>query len=174
MNGSNHFTSATICKNNPTIMTEALLLFQALIAWVEYDIYADSPNRSESLARAKATLGQAYKTFALIENAIKDDDIMHLHQANRILEEAEEAFGALSLARQRAACASWDPPETVNDYLFWIEDEATIQKELVGDLVLASALQGVVNELCALGLTPSPPPWEKLVYEEVEALANSP
>jgi len=87
--------------------------------------------------------------------------------AFKILEEAEEAFNAKSMAEERAANGSWPKPATVSDYLFWLEDEATIQEDALNrsprademDQAYAEALRGVANELRELGFTPSPEPW---------------
>lgn len=77
--------------------------------------------------------------------------------ANRILDEAEEACGTRSLARERAACGNWEPPVTVADYLLWVEDEAALQEELGEDLIYAKALRGIANEIRELGFQVSPP-----------------
>jgi hypothetical protein len=96
--------------------------------------------------------------------------------ANKILEEAEEAFEAKSTAEERAANSGWPKPTTINDYLFWLEDEATIQKDALNrnphpaemDEAYVHALRGVVDELRELGFTPSPEPWSK------QTVASSP
>ena len=87
--------------------------------------------------------------------------------AFKILEEAEEAFNARSMAEERAANGGWPKPATVSDYLFWLEDEATIQEDALNrsprsdemDEAYVQALRGVANELRELGFTPSPEPW---------------
>lgn len=89
--------------------------------------------------------------------------------AFKILDEAEEAFNAKSMANERAANGGWPLPVTVSDYLFWLEDEATIQEDFLNrnphttvlDEAYTHALRGVSNELRALGFTPSPEPWSK-------------
>jgi len=87
--------------------------------------------------------------------------------AYKILEEAEEAFNAKSMAEERAANGGWAKPVTVSDYLFWLEDEASIQEDALNrsprademDEAYTQALRGVANELRELGFTPSPEPW---------------
>lgn len=87
--------------------------------------------------------------------------------AYKILEEAEEAFNAKSMAEERAANGGWAKPVTVSDYLFWLEDEATIQEDALNrsphademDEAYTHALRGVANELRELGFTPSAEPW---------------
>lgn len=87
--------------------------------------------------------------------------------ACKILDEAEEAFDAKSMAEERAANGGWPKPVTVSDYLFWLEDEATIQEDALNrnphaaemDEAYTRALRGVANELRELGFTPSPEPW---------------
>ena len=87
--------------------------------------------------------------------------------AFKILDEAEEAFNAKSMADERAANGGWPKPVTVSDYLFWLEDEATIQEDALNrnpkatkmDEAYTRALRGVADELRELGFTPSPEPW---------------
>ncbi len=87
--------------------------------------------------------------------------------AFKILKEAEEAFNAKSMAEERAANGGWPKPFTVSDYLFWLEDEATIQEDALNrnphpadmDEAYTHALRGVAKELRELGFTPSPEPW---------------
>ena len=87
--------------------------------------------------------------------------------ACKILDEAEEAFDAKSMAEERAANGGWPKPVTVSDYLFWLEDEATIQEDALNrnphpaemDEAYTRALRGVANELREMGFTPSPEPW---------------
>ena len=87
--------------------------------------------------------------------------------ACKILDEAEEAFDAKSMAEERAANGGWPKPTTVSDYLFWLEDEATIQEDALNrnphpadmDEAYTYALRGVAKELRELGFTPSPEPW---------------
>ncbi len=160
-------------------------MFQQLIAWVDNDIFTDAPERAESVAGAEATLQLAHQVIEKIEKtfeaqAIEAGKIIQSRlapqlllmvqadesQANRILDETEEAFGARSLARERAACGNWEPPMTIADYLLWVEDEAALQEELGEDLIYARALRGVANEIRELGFEASPPPWEKVVTEE--------
>ena len=86
-----------------------------------------------------------------------------------MLDEAEEAFGARSLAREKAACpplGNWEPPATVADYLLWVEDEAALQEELGEDLIYAKALRGIADEIRTLGIQASSPPWEKFTVNE--------
>lgn len=86
--------------------------------------------------------------------------------ASRILDEAEEAFTARSMAKERAACGGWKPPATISDYLFWIEDEAMVQEQQSQDhpaeasdrLSYSRALRELADELKGLGFKPSPPP----------------
>jgi len=78
----------------------------------------------------------------------------HQIAAWRILVEAEEAFGAMRLASRRSAAQKQPPPESIADYLFWIEDSAGVQPTQA----LACALQGVAGELRQLGFTPSAQP----------------
>jgi len=87
-------------------------------------------------------------------------------RAWRILAEAEEAFGAKSTVRERAACGGWRAPLTIPDFLFWMEDEAAVQEQQAAGhpeegerRPYACALRGIANELRALGFLPAPAPW---------------
>jgi hypothetical protein len=87
--------------------------------------------------------------------------------ANAILDNAEEAFHARSMAIERAANGGWPIPVGVSDFLFWLEDEATIQEDALHsdpqatalDEAYAHALRGVADEIRQLGFSPSPAPW---------------
>ena len=88
-------------------------------------------------------------------------------RAWRILEEAEEAFGAKQMAEERAACGEWPAPTTIADYLMYIEDEAEAQEretptdpdEMIERMVYAAALRELAQELRKLGFEPAPAPW---------------
>ena len=88
-------------------------------------------------------------------------------RAWRILEEAEEAFGARQMAEERAACGEWPAPTTIPDFLMWIEDEAGVQErdqpanpdEMIERTVYAAALRELAQELRKLGFEPAPAPW---------------
>ncbi len=82
----------------------------------------------------------------------------NLKRALAILDEAEEAFQAKSMAAERALKANKPLPISVSDYLFWIENEAALQKDHPGRQSYWRALQGVAMELRELGFTPSPVP----------------
>ena len=189
---STDFTIDEILYLDPKILTEVLNLFQQLIAWVDNDVFTDAPERAESVAGAEETLQLSHQVMQKIEKtlqekAIEDGNMIQSrlapglallvqadgsrgsseNLANRILDEAEEAFGARSLARERAACGNWEPPVTVADYLLWVEDEAALQEELGEDLIFAKALRGIANEIRALGFEASSPPWEEAVIEEM-------
>ena len=92
---------------------------------------------------------------ALLDLPAPDPDA----RAWRILAEAEEAFGAQSLARERAACGEWPRPQTIPDFLAWIEDEVANPPEEGGATYLR-ALRGVATELRQLGFVPAIAPWE--------------
>ncbi|MEW5869895.1 MAG: hypothetical protein AB1894_11510 [Chloroflexota bacterium] len=95
----------------------------------------------------------------------------------RMLTEAEETFGAKSMARERAACGGWPTPRSVADFLMWLEDEVEIQQqqsaghpnEMTERLAYAAALSELAAELRGLGFEPSTPPWETEALQEGEA-----
>jgi hypothetical protein len=158
---STDFTNFDTLHLDIEILAEVLKLSQELVFWIDMDVLSDAPEWGKSAARAEETLQLTHRVMEKIEKAVKDGDLAKSRQANHILDEAEEAFGVRSLAKERAACGNWDPPETIADYLLWIEAEAAIQEELGEDPVYVRALQGVAGEMRTLGFEPSPPPWEE-------------
>ena len=85
-----------------------------------------------------------------------------------ILAEAEEAFGAKSMAEDRAACGNWPAPKEIGDYMMWIKDEAEVQECQFADNPgetergpYAAVLRGIHHELCLLGFSAIRPLWEK-------------
>jgi hypothetical protein len=82
-----------------------------------------------------------------------------------ILTEAEATDAIKSMVEERAGCGNLPTPDSINDYLFWIEDEAEIQEaqlETSPDetdrpphLVLLRELAGRLRDL---GFTPDAPP----------------
>jgi len=78
-----------------------------------------------------------------------------------ILGEAEEAFEALSAAQEAAECAGLPQPESIPEYLWWIEREASLQESLLVDdpgnfdRVYAQALRNLAAELRRLGFSTS-------------------
>ncbi len=108
-------------------------------------------------------LGPDNQVWALV-GRVEDlpDQVTDLaEKANRILDEAEEAFGARSLAVERASCGGWAAPQQIADFLFWLEDEAAVQEGSGEDKSYANALRGVANELRTLGFQPTAAPWHK-------------
>ncbi len=189
---STDFTMDEIIYLDPKILTEVLNLFQQLIAWVDNDVFSRCARTRRERCRGgshPATLppGHAKDRKDAQEKAIEAGNTIHArlapglvltaqadgrqvsseNLANRILDEAEEAFGARSLASERAACGNWEPPVTVADYLLWVEDEAVLQEELGEDLIYARALRAIANEIRELGFEASPPPWKKAVIKEM-------
>lgn len=167
MHISTDFTSYDILQLDIEILAEVLKLSQELVFWVTNHVFIDASEQTVRLPEAEATLQQVHKTFGLIEKEINDSAIVQARQANRILDEAEEAFSARSRAQERAASGIWGQPEKVADYLFWIEDEAGLEEERGNDPVYAKALQGVAEELRVLGFAPSPPSDERVVIQEL-------
>lgn len=88
-------------------------------------------------------------------------------RAWRMLAEAEEAFSAKSMARQRAAYGNWPAPRSIPDYLMWLEDETAVQEQQAANhpeeaaerAPYAAALRGLAGELRQAGFTPTPVPW---------------
>ena len=143
-----------LSTNNHHLLVDALGILRTLVSVVENDVFTDAPERALSVSDAEAAIRQAHQVFRVLERA-----------AWQILQEAEDAFDALSVARQRAANGEWPAPQSIPDFLMWIQDEWEIQDHSVADspkdsdLVYASALLDLVEELRALGFEPSPAPW---------------
>ena len=74
-----------------------------------------------------------------------------------ILREAEEAFDAISMAEEAAARESLPQPQSIPEYLVWIEREAEAQEDMMdsdpqnSDRVYAHALRELAEELRGLG-----------------------
>lgn len=149
-----------LSTRNHDHLVAALRVLRALVAAVENDVFTDAPERVLSVSEAEAAIRQAHQIFRDMERA-----------AWHILREAEEAFEALSVARQRAANGEWPAPQSISDFLMWIQDEWIIQDRLVAespkdsDLIYASALLDLVEELRALGFEPSPAPWQLTIQD---------
>ena len=147
--------TTSLSTANHDLLVDALRILQELVSAVENDIFTDTPERALSVVEAEAAIRQAHQVFYSLERA-----------AWQILHEAEDAFDALSVARQRAANGEWPAPQSIPDFLMWIQDEWEIQDHLVADspkdsdLVYVSALLDLVEELRALGFEPSPAPWQ--------------
>lgn len=151
---------------NHTLLAEALSVLRELVAHAQNDVFTDAPERQNSVAAAEAAVVQAHQVFDKLERA-----------AWQILEEAQDAFEVLSVARERAANGMWPEPEAIEDFLMWIQDESEIQDHLVAsspkksDLIYAVALRGLVGELCALGFEPSMPPWQLTLQNAQQEMA---
>ena len=144
-----------LSESNHDLLVDALRILRELVSAVENDVFTDAPERALSVAEAEAAILQAHRVFRSLERV-----------AWQILQEAEDAFEAMSVARERAANGEWPKPQSIPDFLMWIEDEWEIQDHLVADspkdsdLIYASTLRDLVEELCALGFEPSPAPWQ--------------
>ena len=154
--------STQLSEANCELLVEALHILRELVAAAENDVFTDAPERASSVSEAEDAIRQAHQIFQWLEQA-----------AWQILQEAEEAFQALSRARAHAANGDWPAPQSITDYMLWIQDEWEIQNHLVAendpvcDPVYANALLSLVGELQGLGFKPSPVPWQ-LAMEDVQ------
>lgn len=79
--------------------------------------------------------------------------------AREFLWEADEAFEALSIAQEAAENAGLPQPESIPEYLWWIEREASLQESLPDndpetyDRVYTQALRDLAAELRRLGFS---------------------
>ena len=151
-----------LSEANCELLVEALHILRELVAAAENDVFTDAPERALSVSEAEESIRQAHQVFQWLEQA-----------AWQILQEAEDAFQAKSRARAHAANGDWPAPQSIADYMLWIQDEWEIQNRLVTendpvcDPVYASALLNLVGELHALGFKPSPAPWQ-LAMEDTQ------
>lgn len=147
--------TSPLLEANHDLLVDALRVLRELISAVENDVFTDAPERASSVAEAEVSIRQAHQVFHSLERA-----------AWQILGEAEGAFEAMSVARERASNGEWPAPQSIPSFMMWIQDEWEIQDCLVtecpkeSDLVYASALLNLVEELHALGFEPSPVPWQ--------------
>jgi hypothetical protein len=144
-----------LSEANYELLVEALHILRELVAAAENDVFTDSPERASSVSEAEEAIRQAHQVFQTLEQT-----------AWQILQEAEEAFYAISRARAHAANGNWPTPRSIADYMLWIQDEWEVQNHLVAendpvcDPVYANALLNLVGELHGLGFKPSPVPWQ--------------
>lgn len=88
--------------------------------------------------------------------------------ARRILQGYENSDGIVSTIKDRAACGEWPIPETIEEQLAWILDEANVQIDQVianpgeiNRLDYASVLFHIVYTLTDMGFVPALLPWQK-------------
>jgi hypothetical protein len=118
-----------------------------------------------------AALDDTLASLAANPEPIDDTQLDIQRMAFAILDEAEDAIGVKSLARERASCGEWPIPQTPGEFLFWIEDEAVHQEDMTeveAELLEGNetrlqthtqALREVADRLRDLGFTPAPAPW---------------
>jgi hypothetical protein len=178
MNTLTEFSTRELARLDATLLSQALLALQELTDAADADLYSEAPECQSGLNRLQDALQQAYAALMSIQEALGPEDTEQAEsRANRILDEAEEAFAARSLGEERALCGEWLRPATVSDYLFWIEDEARIQQAYRPDdpeqaaeqRFYLEALQELALELHRLGFSPSPPPWEAAADRSIAA-----
>ncbi len=178
MNTLTDFTTQDLARLDSLLLVQALQALQELTGAADADLYSEAPECQAGLNRLQDSIQQAYAVLMGIRQALGSEDVALAEvRANRILDEAEEAFAARSLGEERALCGEWPRPSTVADYLFWIEDEARIQQAYRPDdpeqaaeqRFYVEALQELALELRGLGFSPSPPPWEAAVDRSIAA-----
>jgi hypothetical protein len=157
-----------------SLLAESLKALTDLTFAADGDIYTDAPEYQASVNQVQDAIQKAYEVIQKIHLRLVPINSQSFHSnhsvealARRILDESEEAFAALSMAKERASNGNWPEPSTIPNYLFWIEDEARLQEECGwGHLdeisersIYARALRNLADELLELGFTPSPAPW---------------
>lgn len=173
MNTRIDFQAQQVAELDPHLLVAALQAFQELTWAADGDIYTDAPECRVSVNRARDAIQSAYRALIQLREALEpelDGDSPQL-RALRILDDAEEAFAVKSMAEERALCCGWRKPDTVQDYLFWIEDEALYQLDhrlsawQDEQRIYIQGLRDLARELRGLGFTPAPAPW----MEEIKA-----
>ena len=154
------------------LLARALKALRVLTCAADSDIYTDAPECQTSLTQAQEATRAAYVVLAEIHKAVEPPLIVESADvlANRILDEADEAFAARRVAEERAAKGRFPRPVSIPDYLFWIEDELRLQgiyrlnqpQEQTQQRIYLQALFELTRELRWLGFVPSPAPWHAL------------
>jgi hypothetical protein len=167
------FQEKDVAELDVGLLTEGLNTLRWLAWSVDGDIYTDAPECQATVNQAQDVLQQAYDVLERISQTVLKAHEEHTAGqvealARRIMDEAEEAFAAKSMAEERALLGNWPRPQTVSDYLFWIADEAQFQEEIAKDQleggndqrIYSQALHGLADELRDLGFIPSQATWE--------------
>ena len=154
------------------LLASALQALQELVSAADGDIYSDAPECQVAVNRIQDAIQAGYQALIRIRQALEPPKPQEPVEtlARRILDEAEEAFAARSLAEKRAREGRFPRPVTVQDYLFWIEDELRLQgnfqkkkpDEQVQHRIYVLALFELTRELRWLGFTPSSAPWQAM------------
>jgi hypothetical protein len=168
------YTALQVARLNRRLLAEALNALHNLVGALDDDLFTDAPECQSSINRAEDALQDAYKVLVQIQAELGQDHGGWLTdppdcRAQRILCEAEEAFEVVSMAHERASCGNWPAPALVQDCLFWIEDEARVQENLlrcdqaaVEDWIYTRALWSLASELRGLGFQPALAPWQRI------------
>ncbi len=172
MNTYSDFQPKDIAGLDLHLLMGALKALQELVSAADGDIYTDAPECQTSVNRIQDAIQEAYEVLARIRQALgpppPEEPVEAL--ARRILDDAEEAFAARSLAETRALKGRFPRPVSIQDYLFWIEDELQLQgnfqkkrpDEQAQQRIYVLALYELTRELRRLGFKPSPAPWQAM------------
>lgn len=154
------------------LLARALKALRVLACAADNDIYTDAPECQASVDQAQEAIQAAYMVLAEIRKSVEPPPIVESAEvlANRILDDAQEAFAARNVAEERAANGRFPRPVSIPDYLFWIEDELRLQgtyrlnqpQEQTQQRIYLQALFELTRELRWLGFVPSPAPWRAL------------
>ena len=146
------------------LVAAALKALQELTWATDDEIYTDAPECQVSVNRVQDAIELAYSVLMQIQQTLTSaGEETNKDRANRILDEAEEAFAARSLAEERALEGKYPRPVLVQDYLFWIEAETRLQEGRLPALrdeqteyhYYLEALRDLAQELRRLGFTPN-------------------
>ena len=133
MDSNEMYTVPQAARLNSCLLTAALNALHNLVAAVDNDLFMDALECRSGINRAEDAIQDAHKALVQIQAELGQDHggwstDPSDSRARRILCEAEDAFEVVSMAHERASCGDWPAPALVQDYLFWIEDEARVQE----------------------------------------------
>ena len=150
----------------PVLVAEALNTLYGLLSTADQDIYTDAPECRVSVSQIQDTIQQGYdllqRIYTTLE-AAKQAKPLSPEQTRakgwRMLQEGEEAFAVMSMVEERAYFDGYEWPITIEEYIYWIEDEARIEAENPEEddgeqESYIRALRGLAGELREMGFAP--------------------
>ena len=116
----------------PVLVAEALNTLYGLLSTADQDIYTDAPECRVSVSQIQDTIQQGYdllqRIYTTLEACQAGEISFSLSKPAakgwRMLQEGEEAFAVMSMVEERAYFDGYEWPITIEEYIYWIEDEA--------------------------------------------------
>lgn len=170
MNTYTEFQPKDLAGLDLQLLASALQALQELVSAADGDYFTDAPECQVAVNRVQDAIQAGYQALIRIRQALEPPKLQEPVEvlACRILDEAEEAFAARSLAERRAREGRFPMPVSIQDYLFWIEDELRLQGNFqkkepeaqAQQQIYVLALFELTRELRWLGFKPSSAPWQ--------------